>query len=150
MSRRATPDAGLDIIKHFEGWSATPYICPAAHATIGWGAIWGLDGKRVTMNHPEINKDEGTLLLKRALRICERAVLRLIDTELTDNQYSSLVSFTYNLGAGSLQSSTLRRKLNRGEYESAAREFSRWVFAAGRRLRGLVLRRQAETELFLS
>jgi lysozyme len=102
------------------------------------------------MNHPEINKDEGTLLLKRDLRICERAVLRLIDTELTDNQYSSLVSFTYNLGAGSLQSSTLRRKLNRGEYESAAREFSRWVFAGGRRLRGLVLRRQAETELFLS
>ena len=89
MSRRATPDAGLDIIKHFEGWSATPYICPAAHATIGWGAIWGLDGKRVTMNHPEINKDEGTLLLKRDLRICERAVLRLIATELTDNQYSS-------------------------------------------------------------
>ena len=149
MSRRPTPDCGLDLIKHFEGWSATPYMCPAAHPTIAWGAIWGRDGKRVTMSHPAVTKEQGTDLLKRDLNICERSVIQLINTELSDEQYAALVSFCFNLGSGSLECSTLRKKLNRGDYDGAAREFGRWVFAGGKRLRGLVLRRRAEMELFL-
>ena len=100
------------------------------------------------MSHPAVTKEQGTDLLKRDLKICERSVIQLINTELSDEQYAALVSFCFNLGSGSLECSTLRKKLNRGDYDGAAREFGRWVFA-GKRLRGLVLRRRAEMELFL-
>jgi lysozyme len=84
------------------------------------------------------------------IRKFERAVDRLIKVPLTQGQYDSLVSFSFNLGSGALQSSTLRRKLNRSEYESAADEFPKWVFAGGRKLKGLIRRRYAERELYLS
>ena len=80
----------------------------------------------------------------------ERAVLRLWPVPLTQGQYDALVSFSFNLGAGALQSSTLRRKIMRGDYEGAADEFPRWVFAGGRRMVGLVRRREAKRALFLS
>ena len=80
----------------------------------------------------------------------ERAVLRLCPVPLSQGQYDALVSFSFNLGAGALQSSTLRRKIMREDYEGAADEFPRWVFAAGLRLAGLVRRREAERALFLS
>ena len=69
---------------------------------------------------------------------------------ISDNQFSGLVSFTFNLGAGALQRSTLRIKLNRGEYQNAADEFPKWRMAGGRVLAGLVRRRAAEWALFLA
>ena len=82
--------------------------------------------------------------------MAERAVLRLITVPLSDGQFDALVSFTFNLGSGALQRSTLRRKVNRQEYEDAALEFGKWVWAGGRRLKGLINRRKAEAALFLS
>ena len=76
--------------------------------------------------------------------IAERAVLRLISVPLTDGQFDALVSFTFNLGAGALQRSTLRRKVNHGEHESVPAELMKWVWAAGKRLPGLIRRRKAE------
>lgn len=78
----------------------------------------------------------------------ERAVLRLINVPLTDGQFSSLVSFTVNLGSGALQRSTLRRKVNREEHDHVPAEFRRWVWAGGKRLKELVRRREAEAALY--
>ena len=91
---------------------------------------------------------EGEEMLKRDLERFERGVHRLCPVPLTQGQYDALVSFSFN--TGSLSVSTLRKKLLRGDYEGAADEFPRWVFAGGRRLAGLVRRREAERILFLS
>ena len=136
---------GIDLIKHFEGFSPTVYLCPAGVATLGFGSTHG-----ITMDSPPITEKEGLELLMLDIAKFERAVGRLIKVPLTQGQYDSLVSFSFNLGSGALQSSTLRLKLNRSDYEGAAEEFPRWVFAGGRKLKGLVKRRYAERQLFLT
>ena len=146
--RRMT-DEGLDLIKLYEGYSSSPYLCPANHWTIGYGAIWGMDDKRVTEDHPDINKDQADYLLRRDVKKSQVAVLRLIKVPLEDGQFNSLCSFVFNLGSGSLQSSTLRRKINRGDYIGAANEFPRWIWAGGRKLKGLIKRRNDERLMFL-
>jgi len=78
----------------------------------------------------------------------ERAVLRLINVPLTDGQFDALVSFTFNLGAGALQRSTLRRVVNRGRHEDVPEQLMRWVKVQGRAMRGLVRRRRAEAGLY--
>ena len=146
--RRMT-DEGLDLIKLYEGYSSSPYLCPANHWTIGYGAIWGMDDKRVTEDHPDINEDQADYLLRRDVKKSEMAVLRHIRVPLEDGQFNALCSFVFNLGSGALQSSTLRRKINRGDYIGAADEFPRWVYAGGRRLKGLVRRREHERSMFM-
>jgi lysozyme len=76
--------------------------------------------------------------------ILRQALLRLINVPLTDGQFDALVSFTYNLGGGALQRSTLRRKINREEHTEVPEQFMRWVLAGGRKLKGLVRRHEAE------
>lgn len=139
---RHVTDAGLNLIKRFEGFSSTIYICSAGYPTIGYG--------HVVLAHEQdqfatgITQAEATELLRKDVRIAERAVLRLISVPLTDGQFNALVSFTFNLGAGALQRSTLRRKVNRGEHKSVPVELMKWVWAAGKRLPGLLSRRIAE------
>ena len=108
-----------------------------------------MDNKRVTEDHPDINEDQADYLLRRDVKKSEMAVLRHIRVPLEDGQFNSLCSFVFNLGSGALQSSTLRRKINRGDYIGAADEFPRWVFAGGRRLKGLIKRREHERAMFL-
>ena len=84
------------------------------------------------------------------MQCAEAAVLRLINVTLNDNQFDALVSFTFNLGAGNLQSSTLRRLLNRGDYHAIPDQFNRWVYASGTKSRGLVRRRAMEAKMFMS
>ena len=141
---------GLDLIKHYEGFSSAPYKCPAGYWTVAYGAIWGIHGTRVDEDHPDVSKEQGNQLLRRDVGRSEKAVLRLIKVPLSDGQFDSLCSFVFNLGSGALQSSTLRRRLNRGAYEEAANEFPRWVFAGGRKLKGLIRRRKDERRMFLS
>ena len=143
-------ETGLNLIKTFEGFRSEPYFCSAMVATIGYGSTWSFDGSRVTLSHPRINKAEAEKLLLREIRNSEKAVDRLIKIELNENEHSALQSFVYNLGSGRLQSSTLRRKINRGDFEGAADEFPKWRRAGGKILKGLVLRRAAERKLFLS
>lgn len=81
-------------------------------------------------------------------QIAERAVLGLINVPLTDGQFDALTSFTYNLGGGALQRSTLRRKINREEHADVPEQFMRWVWAGSRKLKGLVRRRAAEADLY--
>ena len=143
-------EAGLGIIKPLEGWSASVYKCPAGRFTVGWGSTWDNRGRPITADQADINEKYGTTLLRRELRHVESAIRRLIKTELTDNMFSALGSFAYNVGTGNLQRSTLRMKLNRGQYEGAADEFPKWRRAGGRILSGLVRRRKAEMGLFLN
>lgn len=147
MMRHVTEE-GLNLIKRFEGFSPTMYVCPAGYSTIGYG--------HVVLAHEQvqfaagITQAEATKLLRKDVSIAERAVLRLISVPLTDGQFDALVSFTFNLGAGALQRSTLRRKVNRGEHESVPAELMKWVWAAGKRLLGLVRRRQEEGIVYTS
>ena len=143
-------EIGLNLIKTFEGFRSEPYLCSAMVPTIGYGSTWSFDGSRVTLHHRPIDEAEAEILLLREIRNSEKAVDRLIKVELNENEHSALQSFVYNLGSGRLQSSTLRRKINRGDFEGAADELPKWVRAGGKILKGLVLRRAAERKLFLS
>jgi GH24 family phage-related lysozyme (muramidase) len=95
-----------------------------------------------------IDEDRASHLLANDVAVAERAVLRFIRVPLSDGQFAALVSFTFNLGAGALQRSSLRQKLNRGEYNDVPVEFMKWVWGGGRKLQGLVVRRRAESMLF--
>ena len=143
---RKVSEEGLNLIKRFEGFSKTIYTCPAGYPTIGYGHL-------VKPNEAEsfadgVLKDEATDLLRQDVGIAERAVLRYVDVPLTDGQFDALVSFTFNLGAGALQRSTLRRKVTREEHDEVPAQFKRWVWAGGRKLKGLERRRNAESDLY--
>jgi lysozyme len=141
------PPQALELVQRFEGFSAKPYRCPAGHLTIGWGhmlregEIFPAEG---------IDSDRATGLLLADMQEAARAVTRLITAPLNENRLSALLSFTFNLGAGALQRSTLRRKVNRGESNDIPKEFSKWVWAGGRKLPGLIARRTAEARLYIS
>lgn len=146
---RPTPADAIALIKRFEGWSARPYLCPAGYWTIGYGALRGIDGRPITRSSAPISQADGEMILVRDLRLFERAVLDLIPVPLTEGQYGALVSFTFNLGPGRLKASTLRRRILGGDMIGAADEFGKWVMGGGRRLPGLVSRREAERLLYL-
>lgn len=139
-------EEGLNLIKRFEGFSHTIYICPAGYPTIGYGHVM-LAHEREQFA-AGITQAEATELLRKDVRIAERAVLRLISVPLTDGQFDALVSFTFNLGAGALQRSTLRLKVNRGEHESVPDQLIKWVWAGGTKSKGLYYRRKSEINLY--
>jgi lysozyme len=145
---RHVTDQGLALIKRFEGFSPTPYLCPAGWWTIGWGAIHGLDGQPVTVATPPVTKEEAEILLRRDVAVAERAVLRLITVPLSDGRFDALASFAFNLGGGALQRSTLRRKVNREDHGDVPDEFRKWVWGGGRKLPGLIRRREAEAMMY--
>lgn len=136
---------GIDLIKQIESFFSAPYWDYKGFS-IGYGHLIK-NGESFT----SITENEGEKILRKDLFASERAVLRFISVSLTDGQFDALCSFTFNLGGGALQRSTLRQKLNRGEdKEDIAPEFLRWVRAGGKILRGLIKRRQIEMELFLA
>ena len=139
---------GLDLIKRFEGFSPTIYICPAGYPTIGYGHVI-LDEEKDRFA-AGIDQEQGEELLRHDAQVAERAVLRLITVPLTDGQFDALVSFTFNLGSGALQRSTLRRKVNRRAHNEVPEQFMRWVWAGGRRLNGLLKRRSCESLMYIS
>lgn len=135
--RHITQD-GIDLIKRFEGFSSTVYICPAGYPTIGYGHL-----VRSGESFNEISETEAEELLCRDVESAERAVLRLVNVPLTDGQFDALVSFTFNLGSGAFQRSTLRRKVNRQAHAEVPAQLMRWVWAGGRKLNGLIRREKA-------
>lgn len=143
---RHITQAGIDLIKRFEGFSPTAYICPAGYPTIGYGHV--VKPQEREQFAGDITTAQAEALLRQDVQIAERAVLRLIAVPLKDGQFDALVSFTFNLGAGALQRSTLRRKVNRGDHAAVPAELRKWVWAGGRRLEGLVRRRGAEASLY--
>ena len=147
---RLINERGIEMVKSFEGLALRPYVCAGGVNSVGYGATVGSTGGPIDLDMEPINETEAEALLVRDLESSEGWVSRLIKTALTENQYSALTSFTFNVGAGALQRSTLRMKLNREEYQGAADEFPKWRIAGGRILAGLVRRRAAERALFLA
>lgn len=144
-----TSDKGIALIKEFEGCKLTAYQDSVGVWTIGYGWAQPVDGKPIRAGMA-IKQETAERLLKTGLVSYESDVSRLVKVGLTQGQFDALVSFTYNLGARSLSTSTLLRKLNAGDYAGAADEFLRWNKAGGKVLNGLSRRREAERALFLS
>ena len=143
-------DKGLDLIKSFEGFSSDPYKCVAGIWTIGFGSIYGEDNKRVTPDHPPVTESRATELMQRDLGSIEYKVSKLVKVPVTPNQFSAICSFVYNVGSGAFQRSTARMKLNREDYQGCADEFLKWKYANKKVIPGLLRRRYAERDLFLS
>ncbi|MCK6950537.1 lysozyme [Enterobacter roggenkampii] len=144
-----TSDKGIALIKQFEGCKLTAYQDSVGIWTIGYGWTQPVDGKPIRAGMT-IKQETAERLLKTGLVSYESDVSRLVKVGVTQGQFDALVSFTYNLGALSLSTSTLLRKLNAGDYAGAADEFLRWNKAGGKVLNGLTRRREAERALFLS
>lgn len=140
---------GIELIKRFEGLRLKAYQDSVGVWTIGYGWTLPVDGKKVG---PGMQIDQATAdrLLKCGVVQYEQGVNQLVKVKITQGQFDALVSFAYNLGLRSLSTSTLLQKLNAGDKQGAADQFGRWVNAGGKRLDGLVTRRAAEREMFLS
>jgi lysozyme len=142
---------GIDMIKGFESFRSNPYLCPAGVPTIGYGATYYQNGKRVTLHDDAITEQEANDLLKFMLGKYEDAVNRYVQEEINQNQFDALVSFTYNVGMESLRTSTLLRVLNNNPNNEEIRtQFMRWTKANGRVLEGLKRRRKIEADLYFS
>ena len=144
-----TSSIGISLIKKYEGWSPTAYRCPSGHLTCCWGHLIR-KSEMIEFKNRTFTKEEGTEVLKKDLIREENGVKRLVKVPLTQNEFDALVSWTFNLGIGNLASSTLLKTLNRGHKNLVTQQIKRWVYAGGRRLKGLVRRRQAEIQLWNS
>ena len=143
------PQAAIELAKRFEGFerqvkrgieiAAIPYVCPAGFWTIGYGHL-------CTQDHPPITQDEAETYLARDLVKALSATLRYcpVLANEPEGRLAAIVDFTFNLGAGRLQTSTLRRRVNQRDWVAAGQELRRWVYGGGKVLPGLVTRREAE------
>ena len=147
------PQAAIDLAKRFEGFHrvpkndpgrAHPYVCPAGYWTIGYGRL--CDPK-----HPPITEAEAERYLANDLTTALTATLRYCPVLATEpeRRLAAIVDFTFNLGAGRLQTSTLRRRVNQRDWIAACQELRRWVYGGGKVLPGLVTRSEAEAALML-
>lgn len=151
----AVPKTAMELAKRFEGFerkvrrgveiTAVPYICPAGFWTIGYGHL--CDPK-----HPPITETEAGVYLARDLQTALAATLRYCPVLAAEpeGRLSAIVDFTFNLGAGRLQTSTLRRRVNQSDCAAAATELRRWVYGGGKVLPGLVARREVEAALLIA
>jgi lysozyme len=136
------------LARRFEGLYLSPYLCPAGVPTIGYGATYYEDGTAVTLADSPITRERAEALLQWQIRTRYLpAVLRLCPEADNAQRLAALVDFAFNLGTGALAASTLRRRVNAGEWSDVPAQLRRWVYAGGRVLRGLVLRREAEAQL---
>ena len=150
----AVPQAAIDLAKRFEGFHrvtkndpgrAHPYVCPAGYWTIGYGHL--CDPK-----HPPIMEAEAEGYLAADLITALNATLRFcpVLANEPEGRLAAIIDFTFNLGAGRLQTSTLRRRVNQRDWLAAGQELRRWVHGGGRILPGLVARREAEVTFLMA
>ena len=148
------PQAAIDLAKRFEGFCrvpksdpdrAYPYVCPAGFRTIGYGHL--CDAK-----HLPITMEEGEAYLAADMADALKATLRFCPVLATEpeGRLAAIVDFTFNLGTGRLQTSTLRRRVNQRDWQGAATELKRWVYGGGVILPGLVTRRAANAAMLLT
>ncbi len=141
-------DVAACLARRFEGCYLTPYLCPAGVPTIGFGATYYEDGRTVTLRDPAITRDRAESLLLWMVRTRYLpAVLKLCPGVDSPDRLAALIDFTFNLGAGNLKASTLRKRVNAGRWADVPTEFRKWTKGGGRVLRGLVARREAEISL---
>ena len=145
------PKTAIELAKRFEGFHrvpradpgrARPYICPAGYWTIGYGHL-------CDPTHPPITEAEAEAYLARDMETALAATLRYCPVLATEpeGRLAAIVDFTFNLGVGRLQTSTLRRRITQRDWAAARLELRRWVYGGGRVLPGLVARRDSEALL---
>ena len=150
----------INMIKHHEGVRFRPYRCPALLWTVGVGHVIDPSHIKVPLNDRknlpipdgwdrQLSATEVDDILATDLASFERGVLRLCPSGLTQSRFDALVSFSFNVGLGNLQRSTIRMCHNRGDFEGAAEAFMAWTKAGGKELPGLVKRRKDERALYL-
>ena len=133
---------GIALIKKFEGCELEAYKCAAGVLTIGYGHTKGVtEGMQIT-------KAQADEMLVEELATYESYVSDAVENQLDQCMFDALVSWTYNLGPTNLNSSTMLKVLNAGEYEEVPAQIKRWNKAGGNVLEGLVRRREAEALLF--
>lgn len=137
----------IALVQKFEGCRLKPYLDVAGIPTIGYGAIYNLAGERVKITDPAITQEQADEMLARDISRAYNAVVRLCPVRgLPDGKLAALTDFTFNLGSGTLQHSTLRSMLLQGEYKLACEQFRLYCHAGGKVIPGLVRRREAEIE----
>jgi lysozyme len=137
------------LCRPFEGLRLQPYICPAGYPTIGYGTVWKPDGSKVTMEHPPISKETAEAWLVHELRHNYLAgVLKASPGLLArPRALGAMTDFAYNLGVARYRASTLRKRVDDGDWEDAKAQLMLWTRGGGRVLPGLVRRRAAEAAL---
>jgi len=148
------PQGAIDLVKRFEGLfkivtrtpavTIVPYVCPAGFWTIGYGHL-------TTKDHPPISEGQAEEYLATDLQSALLSTLRSCPVLAVEPEWrlSPIVDFTFNLGGGALQTSTLRARINARDWNGAGEQLRRWVHAGGRVLAGLVSRREAERAMLL-
>lgn len=140
--------AGRDLIKRFEGCKLKAYKCPAGLWTIGYGNTFYEDGTKVKQSDV-ITQQRAEQLFDIIVEDFATKVDALVKSNVSENNFSALVSFTFNVGIGNFQRSTLLRKVNANPKDATIpAEFRKWVRANGEVLKGLVRRREAEAKLY--
>lgn len=141
-------EAGKSLIKLFEGCKLNAYQCSAGHWTVGFGNIFYEDGTKVKPGD-KITQERANELFEIIAKDFSDKVRPLIKKDITENNFSALVSFAYNVGVGNLKNSTLLKKVNTNPSDETIRaEFMKWVRAGGKELAGLKRRRKAEADLY--
>lgn len=138
----------LALMRRFEGFYSHPYLCSAGVPTIGYGTTYYENGRAVTLNDAPITRQRAEQLLQHQVRtIYLPTVLKLCPHIDTPERLAAVIDWCYNLGGRNLAASTMRKRINAGDWTRAKVEIMRWTRAGGRVLRGLILRRQAEAAL---
>lgn len=139
-----TSQKGIDLIKEFEGFRKTAYLCPGGVWTIGYGHTKGVKVG------DEIDERKAEQFLREDLRETEVAINRMITVEIDQNQFDALVSLVYNIGSGNFYDSTIRRLINERclDIKKIEHAWKMWIRAGGRVLKGLIRRRNTEFELY--
>ena len=157
---KLSPEA-IKVICHHEGTRFKPYRCPALLWTIGVGHVLYPDPAKIPMDQrgayplrPEdsrvFSKEEVDGILRSDLARFERGVAQLLPVVLTQGEFDACVSFSFNVGLGTLQRSTFRQKIIRGDKDAAIESLLQYCKAGGKVLRGLESRRKDEAALFKS
>jgi len=154
VATRAPTENAYSLIREFEGWRAKAYNDPVGHCTIGYGHLISL-GPCSESDIPRqyeigLTRRQGEVLMQEDAARAAASIRRLVKSPLSQSQYNALVDFVFNFGETKFARSTLLRSLNAGDFDDAAYQIGRWVYADGQVLNGLVRRRNAEIDLFTS
>lgn len=139
---------GLHLTERFEGCRLVAYPDPGSGGD-PWTIGYGHTGPNV-VEGLEITQDQAEQYLVQDIKQAEANVNAVVHVELTQEEFDALVDFAFNCGCRNLDSSTLMKKLNAGDYEGASHEFIKWDMAAGHHMSGLLKRREAEAAMFIS
>ena len=140
---------GMNLLDQFEGLRLESYLDSAGIYTIGFGTIKYPDGSKVKKGD-KITKSQAKEYILHDLKEFESTVNTAVNVPLSQSQYDALVSLSYNIGSAAFKNSTLLKKLNNSDYKEAAEQFLVWNKVNSKKIQGLVKRREAEHNLFLS